>query len=113
MRADHQVAQKLHAVSGEGSERARDLADLQLLNEREDLDLEQIAATCVRLFGYRRQQAWPPPIVVGENWDTLYAEAAEGLDVLPSADEAVAWANEFVHHIAVAGEVGHRRSDAP
>ena len=31
MRAAHPVAQKLHAVSGEGSERARDLVDLQLL----------------------------------------------------------------------------------
>jgi len=39
MRADHQVAQKLHAVSGEGSERARDLVDLQLLDKGEDLDV--------------------------------------------------------------------------
>lgn len=113
MRADHQVAQKLHAVSADGSERARDLADLQLLNEREDLDLGHIAATCVRLFDYRRQQAWPPPIVAGENWDTLYAEAAEGLDVLHSVDEAVAWANDFVQHIAAAGRAGHQGSDVP
>ncbi len=43
MRADHQVAQKLHALSGEGSERARDLVDLQLLDKGEDLDLSQVA----------------------------------------------------------------------
>ncbi|RKW71538.1 hypothetical protein DWQ67_01440 [Galactobacter caseinivorans] len=103
MRADHQVAQKLHAVSGESSERARDLADLQLLDKGEDLDLGQVAATCVRLFDYRRQQAWPPPIVVGEQWDTLYADAAEDLDVLPTVEEAVAWANDFVQRISAAG----------
>lgn len=39
MRADHQVAQKLHAISGRGSERALDLADLQLIENRVDLDL--------------------------------------------------------------------------
>lgn len=103
MRADHQVAQKLHAVSGAGSERARDLVDLQLLDGAERLDLVLVAATAVRLFGYRRQQAWPPSIVTGEQWDTLYAEAAEGLDVLPSVGEAVAWANDFVRRIAAAG----------
>jgi len=90
MRADHQVAQKLHAVSGEGSERARDLVDLQFLDKGEDLDLGQVAATCIRLFEYRRQQAWPPSIVEGEQWDTLYADAVDGLDVLLTVDEAVA-----------------------
>lgn len=103
MRADHQIAQKLHAVSGAGSERARDLVDLQLLDKGEDLDLGQVAATCSRLFEYRRQQAWPPSIVTGEQWDTLYAEAAEGLDVLPSVEEAIAWANDFVCRIAADG----------
>lgn len=42
MRADHQVAQKLHAVSEPGSERVRDLVDLQLLEKGEQLDLTQI-----------------------------------------------------------------------
>lgn len=103
MRADHQVAQKLHAVSGEGSERARDLVDLQFLDKGEDLDLGQVAATCIRLFEYRRQQAWPPSIVEGEQWGTLYADAVDGLDVLLTVDEAVAWVNGFVERIAVAG----------
>ena len=103
MRADHQVAQKLHAVSSEGSERARDLVDLQLLDKREALDLRQVVATCARLFAYRRQQAWPPTIVVGEQWSTLYAEAAEGLDVLPTAEAAVAWVSAFIQRTASAG----------
>lgn len=103
MRADHQIAQKLHAVSSEGNERARDLADLQLLDTGEELDLGQVAATCVRLFEYRQQQAWPPSIVGGERWGTLYAEAAEGLDVLPTVEAAVEWTNDLVRRIAAAG----------
>lgn len=102
MRAEHQVAQKLHAVSSEGSERARDLVDLQLLDEAESLDLELVAATCIRLFEYRQQQAWPPSIVARHDWDSLYIEAAQGLGVLPSLGEAMAWADEFVRRIAVA-----------
>lgn len=102
MRADHQVAQKFHAVSGQGSVRARDLVDLQLLDQGGDLNPTQVAATCVRLFAYRREQAWPPTIVVGQRWDTLYAEAAEGLDALPTVLDAVAWANALVQRIAAA-----------
>jgi hypothetical protein len=99
MRVDHQVAQKLHAVSEPGSERARDLVDLQLLGGSEDLDLEQVRITCVRLFEYRRQQVWPPTIVKGDDWATLYAAAVEGIGVLPDVDSAVAWVNMFVERI--------------
>lgn len=99
MRSDHQVAQKLHAVSSVGSERAHDLVDLQLLDKGEDLDLAQVAGTCSRLFDYRRQQAWPPIITPGTRWDTLYIEATDGLDVLPVVEEAVAWVNNFVQRI--------------
>ena len=99
MRADHQVAQKLHAASETGSERARDLVDLQLLDRGEELDLAQVASTCRRLFEYRRQQEWPPTIVSGNQWDTLYTEAADGLDLLAGLDEAIAWANEFIRRI--------------
>lgn len=102
MRADHQVAQKLHAVSEEGSERARDLVDLQLLDKGEALEAAQVAATCARLFAYRRQQAWPPTIVAGDQWNTLYAEAAEGLDVLSTIEDAIVWVNGLVQRIAAA-----------
>lgn len=100
MRADHQVAQKLHAVSEPDSERARDLVDLQLLDRGENLDLVQVNATCVRLFDYRRRQAWPPAIEVGAGWDDLYEAAIEGIGVLPDIGTAVAWANEFIARIA-------------
>jgi hypothetical protein len=99
MRADHQVAQKLHAVSETGSERARDLVDLQLLDRGEDLDLGQVRATCRRLFEYRRQQTWPPTLSVADGWDSLYAAAVEDVDVLPEVHEAVAWVNVFIERI--------------
>lgn len=102
MRSEHQIAQKLHAVSSVGSERARDLVDLQLLDIREDLDLREVAKTCVRLFDYRRQQPWPPSIDATPTWSSLYAEAAEDLDVLQSAEQAASWANAFVQRINAA-----------
>lgn len=102
MRADHQVAQKLHAVSSPGSDRARDLVDLQLLDAGEELDLRQIASTCQRLFVYRQQQQWPPTLTVGDGWGDLYVAAAEGLDVLATAEEAVGWVNDFITRITEA-----------
>jgi hypothetical protein len=99
MRADHQVAQKLHAVSGLGSERARVLVDLQLLDKGEALDLSQVRATCVRLFEYRGQQPWPPTITVGDRWETLYGAAVEDVDALPDVGVAVTWVNALVARI--------------
>lgn len=100
MRADHQVAQKLHAASEPGSERVRDLVDLQLLDRGEDLDLAQVRATCERLFEYRRLQSWPPMLEASDGWDTLYEAAIEGVDVLPGIEAAVAWVNELIRRIA-------------
>lgn len=100
MRADHQVAQKLHALSAPGSERVRDLVDLQLLDQGEDLDLVRLRTTCVRLFRYRDLHGWPPTVTVTTGWDELYASAAEGVDVLPDVDSAVAWVNDLVERIS-------------
>lgn len=99
MRADHQVAQKLHAVSEPGSERVRDLVDLQLLEQGEVLDLGQVHATCLRLFDYRRGHAWPPTIEVDAEWGDLYQAAIEGVDVLPDVEAAVAWVSVLVRRI--------------
>ncbi len=102
MRADHQVAQKLHAVSEPGSERVRDLVDLQLLAKGEELDLSQVKATCLRLFDHRRRHVWPPTTEVDAEWGDLYEAAIEGVDVLPDIDAAVAWANDLIERIAQA-----------
>lgn len=103
MRADHQVAQKLHALSAAGSERARDLVDLQLLDSRETLNLQQVRDTCVRLFAYRQQQPWPPVLTAAEAWASLYEEAADDVNVLRPVEKAVSWAREFIERIDSAG----------
>ena len=103
MRLEHQVAQKLHAASSPGSERAHDLIDLQIIaGAAADVDCARVREVCVRLFDYRRAQPWPPTIEKGEGWDGLYAAQARGLAVLQSADEAVAWANALVARIDAA-----------
>lgn len=102
MRSDHQVAQKLHAMTADRSERAHDLVNRQLLDSGVDLDLRQVHETCIRLFAYRRQQAWPPTVLAGSRWDSLYTEAAEGLKVLPTVEESVDWANALIRRIAAA-----------
>ncbi len=103
MALDHQVAQKLHACTSVGprggNDRAHDLVDLQILDQEEEIDLAAVGATARRLFTSRRAQGWPPTVVAYEGWDTIYAEAAAGLGVLPDVDAAVAWANDFVARI--------------
>lgn len=96
MRLEHQIAQKLHAASEPSSDRAHDLIDLQIAINEGGIDYKKAKETCVRLFEYRQGQAWAPVITKGANWDSLYSEQAEGLDVLQTADEAVAWANALI-----------------
>ena len=98
MPLDHQIAQKLHAVSGSG-DRVRDLVDLQLILGRAEIDLAATRKICERLFSYRQAQAWPPAISKGKDWDSLYASQAEGLGVQPTVDDAVAWANDLIDRI--------------
>ena len=54
---------------------------------------------CIRLFDYRRQQAWPPAIVASEEWAVIYHEQSEGLDVLPTLAEAIDWGNSLIADI--------------
>jgi hypothetical protein len=102
MRAEHQIAQKLHACTEPGNERAHDLVDLQLLVASEGVDLVQVRATSVRLFIYRQAQPWPPTVVAGPTWPGIYDEAATGLEVQSDVDAAVDWANDFIARINVA-----------
>lgn len=78
------------------NERAHDLVDLQILGQEEAIDYAKLREIGARLFAARRAHEWPPAVVEYDNWDTIYAEAAEGLDVLPTVTEAVAWANDLV-----------------
>jgi len=97
-----QIAQKLHGLTSAGSNRARDLIDLQLLLAHESVDLAPVVAVCKRLFTYRRMQPWPSPVVRGRDWESLYAAQKRDLSVLPTVEEAVVWANDLIAKIDAA-----------
>ena len=98
MKLAHQVAQKLHGLTENGSERVHDLVDLQVIMREEPPALENIKPICVRLFSYRGMQPWPPRIDSRPGWAEGYASASEGLSVLGFGD-AVAWGNELIERI--------------
>lgn len=98
----HQIARKLHALTGENSERAHDLVDLQLIDDLGDVDLPRLRETCMRLFSSRKKQPWPPLIAKNANWDSIYAEAQRGLPVAKTVDEAISWGNQLIERICEA-----------
>lgn len=97
---EHQIAQKLHACTTPdrrgGNERAHDLDDIQVLVANEPPDLRELAVVGHRLFAARRVAPWPPEVRAWPGWEERYADAAEGLDVLPLAD-AVGWLNDLIN----------------
>lgn len=100
MTLEYQLAQKIHAVSEPGSDRARDLVDIQIVLQNSIVDLAKTRHLCERIFAYRKKHQWPPTITAGADWQTKYIEAKGDLSVLPTVDEAVAWANELIDSIA-------------
>ena len=95
----HQIAQKLHAVSATNSERAHDLIDLQIIAQNEDIDFVLTKKACVRLFNSRKMQSWPPIIISGDNWDSLYNSQILGLDVIQTVADAIIWSNALISKI--------------
>ena len=102
MKLEYQVAQKLHGMTERGSKRAHDLIDLQLIVAQDEFDMGKAASVCSELFRYRRKQPWPTFVVKNENWDAVYADQKGSLDVLPTVDEAIAWANDLIKAIDAA-----------
>ena len=100
MKCEHQIAQKLHTLTEPNSRRAHDLVDLQLIVEHSPVDYAKAAQLCRRLFSFRSMQSWPPAIVKGDDWETLYNDANFKHGVSRTIDEAIAWANELVRRIA-------------
>lgn len=98
MKLAHQVAQKLHALTEEGSDRVHDLVDLQIILREDAPDVVAIKPLCIRLFSYRGMQEWPPRITAYPDWDIGYAAAAEGLDVL-DLEHAITWGNDLIDRI--------------
>ena len=99
MRLEYQIAQKLHGASAPGSRRAHDLIDLQLIMGAGPVDIKKTAELCRKLFRYRKVHEWPPTIVRGETWESVYNYQKGNLPVLPTIDEAITWANELIDKI--------------
>jgi hypothetical protein len=95
----HQIAQKLHALSVPGNERAHDLVDLQLIAKHEQLDYPLIKETCKRLFRSRNAQLWYPTIAKEHSWESLYSKQSSGLEVIKSLDDAIDWINDLIGRI--------------
>lgn len=95
----HQIAQKLHGLTEPGSDRARDLVDLQIMVAKGGFDYSVVHRLCKHLFQYRKRHPWPPKLVVGDDWNGLYLAAKESLDVLPTVAEAVDWVNGLIDKI--------------
>lgn len=96
-----QIAQKLHGLSAKGSDRVRDVIDLQLIMKSE-IDLAETREVCEQLFVYRKCQPWPPRVDKGEGWNSLYENAKGTLPVLQTVDEAIIWSNELIAKIDAA-----------
>lgn len=96
MKLEYQVAQKLHGATGDNSDRAHDLIDLQLILAHHRLDLKRANEICRSLFAYRKCQPWPPQVTGNRKWAEIYSEQKGNLTVLPSVEDAIAWANDLI-----------------
>lgn len=102
MPVEHQIAQKLHGLTEQGSDRARDLVDLQIIVANGNFDYGRVRSLCERLFKARHLQPWPPRVVKGDEWDALYLEAKEDIGAILELDDAIEWANALIEKIAMA-----------
>lgn len=68
-------------------------------NSRRNLDVHE---TCMRLFAYRRMQAWPPSIAGGAEWEIAYADQLPSGDLISEVGDAIAWANSLIDRIDAA-----------
>lgn len=97
-----QIAQKLHGATEPGSLRAHDLIDLQLILAQGEPDWTRTREICVRLFKYRRRQAWPPRVSIGPEWSRLYATQSASISVLATVEEAAEWTQRLIDRIDAA-----------
>lgn len=105
---EHQIAQKIHAVTDPDYARAHDLVDLQLLWAAGP-ELIALRDYCVRTFAFRRAQEWPPlPLRGMDGWDPAYREAREETEVggrspvLGGIDLARTWLERMIASIDAA-----------
>ena len=100
MSTAHQFAQKIHGATDSASCRAQDIIDLQLMADREIVDLPKIRHICERLFANRKRQPWPTLVSVNDSMKERYEYMREGMPVRSDFDSAVAWLNGFIREIS-------------
>jgi hypothetical protein len=71
----------------------------RILAQEVKIDMTAVDAVATRLFDARRGTPWPPTVRAYAGWDTIYASAADGLDVLRDLHTAVQWANDFIARV--------------
>jgi hypothetical protein len=78
-----QVAQKLHAVTDPNENRPRDLIDIYLCIVRLPPNENDLRETCATMFLQRDIQAWPPELLMREEWPAQLSEiiAQSELDI--------------------------------
>ena len=109
----YQVAQKLHACTedvGEESpnQRARDLADILLIEELalNDDQMSGLRDACVEIFGLRGKHPWPPVVVAWPGWVDIWRRLMQTERLDYSIAEAVARVQDLVDQIDSAGPAG-------
>ncbi len=102
----YQVAQKLHACTEDLGEerpnqRARDLADILLIEELalNDVQMSGLRDACVEIFRLRGKHPWPPTVVAWPGWDDIWERLVETERLDYSLAEAVARVQDLVDRI--------------
>ncbi|MHB8345422.1 MAG: nucleotidyl transferase AbiEii/AbiGii toxin family protein [Ferrimicrobium sp.] len=102
----YQVAQKLHACTEDVGEerpnqRARDLADILLIEELalNDDQMSGLWDACVEISGLRGKHLWPPVVVAWPGWDVIWGRLMETERLDYSIAEAVVRVQDLVDRI--------------
>ncbi len=102
----YQIAQKLHACTEDLGEerpnqRARDLADILLIEELAlgDDQMSGLRDACIEVFGLRDKHPWPPTIVVWPGWEAIWERLMETEKLDYEIGEAVARVQDLVDRI--------------
>jgi hypothetical protein len=102
----YQVAQKLHACTEDLGEerpnqRARDLADILLIEELAlgDEQMSGLRDACVEIFELRGKHRWPPTVVAWPGWDDIWERLVETERLDYSIAEAIARVQDLVDRI--------------
>ena len=96
VKVHHQIAQKIHALASNPTERTHDLVDLQVIFQKYPVDQMKTSHTCKRLFKSRGTIDWPPALQLLADSEITYVNSVEETSVLPEISDAVKWFNDVI-----------------